>query len=96
MPIYQYVYGTTGQQIPYQYYQYPQPNQQLPFLATLNLPYLSRLINDPYWHAIPVKLPSYIPKFDGKPHEDPKNHVMNFHLWCSSNSLTIPKKSHRN
>ena len=78
--------------MPYQYYQYPQPNQLLPFLATLDLPDLSILINDlihhdPSWPAIPVKLPSDIPKFDGKPDEDPKNHVMTFHLWCSSNSL---------
>ena len=59
----------------------------------LDLPDLSRLINDPIhhdpsWPAIPVKLPSDIPNFDGKPSEDPKNHVsMNFHLWCSSNYL---------
>lgn len=25
--------------------------------------------------------------FDGKPGEDPNNHVMTYHLWCSSNSL---------
>jgi hypothetical protein len=53
---------------------------------------LSRLTNDPilhspYWPVIPAKLPSDIPKFDGKPGEDPNNHVMTFHLWCSSNSL---------
>jgi hypothetical protein len=36
---------------------------------------------------IPTKLPYDIPKFDGKLGEDPNNHVMNFHLWCSSNSL---------
>ena len=78
--------------MPYQYYQYSQPNQQLPFLATLDLPNLSILINDPIhhdpsWPTIPVKLPSDIPKFDGKPGKDPKNLVMTFHLWCSSNSL---------
>ena len=32
-------------------------------------------------------MPSDIPKFDGKYSEDTKNHVMTFHLWCSSNSL---------
>jgi hypothetical protein len=37
--------------------------------------------------VILAKLPSNIPKFDGKPGEDPNNHVMTFHLWCSSNSL---------
>jgi hypothetical protein len=61
-------------------------------LATLDLPDLSHLTNDPiqhapFWPTIPAKLPSDIPKFDGKPGEDPNNHVMTFHLWCSSNSL---------
>jgi hypothetical protein len=67
-------------------------NRQLPFLATLDLPNLSRILNDPIrhspqWPVIPTKLPSDIPKFDGKVGEDPNNHVMTFHLWCSSNSL---------
>ena len=92
IPIYQSAYGPTSQQMPYQYYQYPQPNQQLPFLATLDLPNLSILIYDPIhhdlsWPSIPIKIPSDIPKFDGKPSEDPKNHMITFHLWCSSNSL---------
>ena len=61
-------------------------------MANLDLPDLSILINkpihhDPSWSTIPVKLPYDIPKFDGKPSEDPKNRVMTFHLWCSSNSL---------
>ena len=65
---------------------------RLPFLATLNLPDLLRLTNDPVsydlaWPAVPTKLPSDIPKFDGKPGEDPSEHVTTFHLWCSSNSL---------
>jgi hypothetical protein len=76
--------------MPHQYH--PQINQQLPFFATLDLPELSRLTNDsifhsPVWPVIPAKLPSDIPKFDGKSGEDPNNHVMTFHLWCSSNSL---------
>ena len=58
----------------------------------MDLPDLSKLINDPIrhnpsWPPILVKLPSDIPKFDGKQGDDPKNHVMTFHLWCSSNSL---------
>jgi hypothetical protein len=75
-----------------QIHQYLQVNRQLPFLATLDLPYLSWILNDPIrhspqWPAIPAKLPSDIPKFDGKVGEDPNNHIMTFHLWCSSNSL---------
>jgi hypothetical protein len=58
----------------------------------MDLPDLSRLTNDPIFHSpvwpvIPAKLPSHIPKFDQKYGEDPNNHVMNFHLWFSSNSL---------
>jgi hypothetical protein len=84
------VLGPTGVPLPHQHY--PQVNRQLPFLATLDLPDLSRLTNDPIhhspgWPTIPAKLPSDIPKFDGKSGEDPNNHVMTFHLWCSSNSL---------
>ena len=67
-------------------------NRQFPFLATLDSPDLSRILNDPifhspYWTVIPVKLPSNIPKFDIWSGEDLKNHVMTFHLWCSSKSL---------
>jgi hypothetical protein len=36
---------------------------------------------------MPTKLPSYIPKFEGKAREDPTNHIMTFHLWCSSNKI---------
>ena len=65
---------------------------RLPFHATFNLPDLSRLTNDlvshnPAWLTIPTKLPSDIPKFEGKDSEDPSEHVTTFHLWCSSNSL---------
>jgi hypothetical protein len=84
------VMGPTGVPLPHQHY--PQVNRQLPFLATLDLPDLSRLTNDPIYHSpvwpsIPAKLPFDIPKFDGKSREDPNNHVMTFHLWCSSKSL---------
>jgi hypothetical protein len=41
----------------------------------------------PTWPAMPTKLPSDIPKFEGKAGDDPANHVMTFHLWCSSNSI---------
>jgi hypothetical protein len=61
---------------------------RIPFLATLNLPDLSRLMNDhvchdPTWPPIPTKLLSDIPKFEGKTGENPGDHVTNFHLWCS-------------
>jgi hypothetical protein len=65
---------------------------RIPFLAMLNLPDLSKLMNDlvshdPTWPPVPTKLPSDIPKFEGKNGEDPGDHVTTFHLWCSSNSL---------
>ena len=65
---------------------------KLSFLATLNLPYLLKLMNDPVrhdplWPHVPTKLPSDIPKFEGKVGEDPGAHATTFHLWCSSNSL---------
>jgi hypothetical protein len=58
----------------------------------LDLSDLYRILNDhilhsPYLSIIPSKLPSAIPKFDGRSGEDPNNHVTTFHLWCSSNSL---------
>ena len=58
----------------------------IPLLATLNLPNLSILKNDhvshnPAWPAVPNKLPSDIPKFDGKTGEYPNEHVTTFHLW---------------
>ena len=36
---------------------------------------------------MPTKLPLDIPKFEGKAREFPQNHIMTFHLWCSSNSI---------
>jgi hypothetical protein len=36
---------------------------------------------------MPTKFPSDITKFEGKPTEDPSDHVTTFHLWFSSNSL---------
>jgi hypothetical protein len=68
------------------------PQPCLPFLATLNLLELSKLMNkpmshDPTWPLIPIELPSDILKFKGKNGEDPGDHVTTFHLWCSSNSL---------
>jgi hypothetical protein len=68
------------------------PQPKLSFLATLHLPDLTRLLNDPIchdpsWPPMPTKLPSNIPNFEAKPNEDPSDHVTTFHLWCSSNSL---------
>ena len=36
---------------------------------------------------MPTKLPSDIPKFEGKAGECPQNHIMTFHLLCSSNRI---------
>ena len=83
----------TIQAIPsYPGYASPNLNQQLPFVATLELPYLNQLTNDPiayapWWLVIPHKLPLDIPKFNGNSGEYSSNHVMTFHLWCSSNTL---------
>jgi len=41
----------------------------------------------PFWLTMPNKFPSDIPKFEGKPGEDPSNHIMTYHLWCASNSI---------
>jgi len=52
-------------------------NTQLSFLATLELPYVSRLMNDPiihspYYPLVPSKIPSDFLKFEGKVKEDPQ------------------------
>jgi hypothetical protein len=70
----------------------PTPNIPMPYLESLNIPDLTKLTNDPIlqdpnWPNMPTKLPSDILKFEGKPGEDPANHVMKFHLWCSSNNI---------
>jgi hypothetical protein len=69
-----------------------QQQPKLPFLATLHLPDLTRLLTDPIFHdpcwpPMPMKFPLDIPKFEANPNEDPGDHVTTFHLWCSSNSL---------
>ena len=84
------LYGT---QYPYQQNaKNPFVPTKLPFLATLELPNLSKLTNDPIrhhpaWPSVPVKIPTDIPKFDGKTGEDPANHITTYHLWCVSNSF---------
>jgi hypothetical protein len=70
----------------------PPPPPHIPYLASLNILDLTKLTNDPIlhnptWPAMPTKLPSDIPKFEGKEGDDPANHIMNFHLWCSSNNI---------
>ena len=58
----------------------------MPYLASLIIHDLSKLTNDPIlhdptWPNVPTKLPSDIPKFEGKVGEDLANHMMTFHLW---------------
>jgi hypothetical protein len=67
----------------------PPPNPPIPYLASLNIPNLTKIMNDPIchdvtWPNMPTKLPSDISKFEGKLGEDPANHVMTFHLWFPS------------
>jgi hypothetical protein len=62
----------------------PPPNLTIPYLESFNIPDLTKLSNDPIlhgptWPNMPTKLPSDIPKFEGKPGDDPTNHVMTFH-----------------
>jgi hypothetical protein len=69
----------------------PPPNPPIPYLTSLNIHNLTKLMNDPIlhdptWPNMPTKLPFDIPKFEGKSGEYPANHVMTFHLWCSSNN----------
>jgi hypothetical protein len=57
------------------------PPPSLPYFASLNIPDLTKLTTDPILHGValpnmPTKLPLDIPKFEGKPGEDPANHIM--------------------
>jgi hypothetical protein len=68
------------------------PPPQMPYLASLNILDLTKLTNDPIlhdptWPTMPTKLPSDIPKFEGKARDNPNNHIMTFHLWFSSNNI---------
>jgi hypothetical protein len=70
----------------------PPPPPQISYLDSLNIPDLTKLINDPIlhdptWPAMPTKLPSDIPKFEGKMGDDLDNHIMTFHLWFFSNNI---------
>jgi hypothetical protein len=70
----------------------PPPHPPMPYLTSLNIPDLTKLttnpiLHDPTWPNMPTKIPSDIPKFEGKQGEYPTNHVMTFHLWCSSNNI---------
>jgi hypothetical protein len=67
---------------------------RLPFMAMLNLPDLSKLLNDSVCHdlscpPVPTKIPYDIPKFKGNIGKDSGDHVTTFHLWFSSNSLNV-------
>lgn len=69
------------------------PTPFLPFITILSLLDFNNLINDPLlhdptWLAMPTKLPSDIPKFEGNPREDPSNHIHSLRRCCSSNSIT--------
>lgn len=72
--------------------QAPPPPSFLPYMVGLNLLDLRKLFNDPIshdlvWATNVTKLPLDIPKFEGKAGEDPINHVLSFHLVCSSNNV---------
>jgi hypothetical protein len=85
-------HGSSTQNIPTMMVINPPPLTQMPYLASLNITDLTKLTNDPIlhdptWPTIPTKLPSDIPKFEGKAGDYPANHIMTFHLWFSSNNM---------
>ena len=60
-------------------------NPHLPFMTSLNLPDITKLINDPIahdasWPNMPDKLLSDIAKFEEKQGNGLTNHNMYFHL----------------
>jgi len=64
----------------------------LHFIATLDIPSLYKLKNYPinhnlHWPPIPYKIPTDIPKFEGKQGDDSAMHVTTYNLWCVSNSM---------
>ena len=64
----------------------------LHFIYHINLPDLAWLTIYPIGHnplrpPMPTKIPLEIHKFEGKGREDPQNHIMSFHLWCSSKNI---------
>lgn len=65
---------------------------QFSFLEALDIPNLYKLTNDPInhnplWPLVLHKIPSNIPKFEGKQGEDPTMHITTFHPWFVSNSM---------
>lgn len=87
------LYGPSGLNTPLNLDHNPFTNTQLLFLDTLELHDLSRLTNDPIqhnhtWSVVPIKIPTYIPKFDGKNGEDLVIHITTYHLWHVSNLLS--------
>lgn len=86
-------FGLYANQYPYnQNTQNPFAPTKLPFLATLELPDLLKLVNNPIphhfaWPPVPFNIPTNIPKFNGNTRENPANHITTYHLWCVSNSF---------
>ena len=85
-------YGPSSLNMPSPLNHNPFSNPRFPFLVILDFPDLSWLTNEPIlhntsWPSIPMKIPSDIPKFDGKPREDPTTHITTYHLWCVYNSM---------
>ena len=86
-------FGLNVNQYPFnQSTQNPFALTKLPFLGTLEFPYLSKLTNDPIrphfaWPLVPVNIPTDIPKFNGKIAKGSANHITTYHLWCVSSSF---------
>jgi hypothetical protein len=65
---------------------------RFPFLDTLNMIDLSKLMNEIMSHnptcpPVPTELHLDIPKFEGKNGDDHGDHITTFHVWFSSNSI---------
>ena len=68
------------------------PIPSLPLMASLNLPNMEWLTNNPIhhdwlWHLMPAKICLDTRKFEGKVGEYRENHIMSFNLCCSSNII---------
>lgn len=61
-------------------------------MASLNLPDLSQLLNDPLlhdlnWLPMPTNIPMNFPNLERNLGDDSTDHIKYFYMWCSSSSI---------